>query len=208
MGIADSQPPRSRLLSSLASFHLPTRGGSISVPDRIAWFRIALVPIVMALVLVDGRFDGSYGWAAAIFAVAAVSDFLDGFLARRWQQASKVGAWLDSMADKVLVTGVLFALVAVDRAWAWAAFVIVAREIAVLGLRGIVAIEGRQVPASSLAKLKTTFQFVAMGFAMLRFSEESGPLFLDEWVMLLAVALTLASAIDYFVRFAAVVRRV
>lgn len=162
----------------------------------------------MALVLVDGSFDGAYGMAATVFAAAAVSDFIDGFLARRWQQSSKVGAWLDTIADKVLVTGVLFALVEVSRAWAWAAFIIVAREIAVMGLRGIVAIEGREVPPSALAKLKATSQFVAMGLAMLRLSEPWGQFFLDEWVMLVAVALTLASAVDYFARFAAVVRRV
>lgn len=162
----------------------------------------------MALVLVDGRFDGSYGLAAAVFGAAAVSDFLDGFLARRWQQSSKVGAWLDTIADKILVTGVLFALVEVGRAWAWAAFVIVAREIAVMGLRGIVAIEGRQVPPSALGKLKATAQFLAMGLAMVRLSEPWGEFFLDEWVMLAAVALTVASAVDYFARFAAVVRRV
>ena len=164
--------------------------------------------MVMALVLLDGQFDGSYGWAAALFSVAAISDFFDGYLARRWQQSSKVGAWLDTIADKVLVTGVLFALVEVDRVWAWAAFIIVAREIAVMGLRGIVAIEGREVPASSLGKIKATVQFLAMGLAMLRLPDELGPLYLDEWVMLVAVALTIASAIDYFARFAVVVRRV
>jgi len=162
----------------------------------------------MALVLADGRFDGSYGWAAAVFGVAAVSDFFDGYLARRWQQASKVGAWLDTIADKVLVTGVLFALVAVDRAWAWAAFIIVAREIAVMGLRGIVAIDGRHVPASGLGKIKATFQFLAMGLAMVRLADQWGAFYLDEWVMLAAVALTIASAVDYFARFAVVVRRV
>lgn len=179
----------------------------ISVPDRIAWLRIALVAPVMALVLADGRFDGAYGWAAAVFAVAAASDFFDGYLARRWELTTTLGAFLDSIADKVLVTGTLFALVGVHRAWPWAGFLIVGRELAVMGLRAIAAIRGDVVPPSSLGKLKAVVQFLAMFLAILRTPDRWAGLFPDEWVMLGAVVLTVVSAIDYFGRYVAAVRR-
>lgn len=160
----------------------------------------------MALVLADGAFDGAWGWAFVVFSVAAVSDFVDGFLARRWEITTTLGAFLDTIADKVLVTGTLIALVGVGRAWAWAAFVIIVREIAVMGLRGVAGVQGITVLPSRMGKLKAVAQFAAMGLAMLRTSEQLGPLYPDEWVMLVAVGLTVVSAIDYFVRFASVVR--
>ncbi len=160
----------------------------------------------MALVLADGRFEHSYGIAAAVFAVAAASDFVDGYLARRWGQTTVGGAFLDTIADKLLVTGTLFALVEVGRVWAWAAFVIVGREIAVMGLRGIVALNGVRVPPSPLGKWKAAVQFVAMGLAMLRLADTWGPLYLDQWWMLAAVVITVASGIEYFARSAGVIR--
>lgn len=160
----------------------------------------------MAAVLVDGRIDHSYGVAAAVLFIAGVSDFLDGYLARRWGITSVLGGFLDQIADKLVVAGTLFALVEVGRVWAWAGFLIVAREIAVTGLRGIAALDGSNVPPSLIAKTKTTIQFAAMGLAMLRLADTWGPLFLDEWAMLVAVAVTVVSGIEYFARFASSIR--
>jgi CDP-diacylglycerol--glycerol-3-phosphate 3-phosphatidyltransferase len=176
------------------------------LPDIIAWIRIALTPVIMALVLADGSFAGSWGWALAIFTIAAVSDFVDGFLARRWEITTTLGAFLDTIADKILVTGTLIALVAVGRAWAWAAFVIIVREIAVMGLRGVAGVQGITVMPSRVGKLKAVAQFVAMAMAIVRTADQWGPLYPDEWMMLVAVALTIGSAVDYFIRFATVVR--
>lgn len=160
----------------------------------------------MALILVEA--DHSMGLAAAVFAVAALSDFLDGFLARRWQQTSLLGGILDSVADKLLVTGTLFALVEVGRVWAWAAFLIVGREIGVMTLRRIAAHVDERVPPSILGKWKATIQFAAMFLAILRLPEPWGALFFDEWAMLVAVAITVLSGIEYFARFARVIRAV
>jgi CDP-diacylglycerol--glycerol-3-phosphate 3-phosphatidyltransferase len=171
------------------------------VPDRIAWTRVVLVPVVLVLVLSD-----SYVAAAMVFAVAAITDFLDGYLARRWSQTTILGGFLDTIADKLLVTGTLFALVEVGRAWAWAAFVIVGREIAIMGLRGIVALDGSKVPPSMLGKVKATVQFFAMFLAILRTSGEWGRLYPDEWAMLVAVVITIASGVDYLARSARVIR--
>ena len=159
------------------------------------------MPVIMALVLTD-----NYGLGAAVFAVAAISDFLDGYLARRWQQTTILGGFLDTIADKLLVAGTLYALVEVGRAWAWAAFVIVGREIAIMGLRGIVALDGTKVPPSLLGKWKAAVQFGAMFMAIVRAATEWGPLYPDEWAMLVAVAITVASGVDYLARSAKVIR--
>ncbi len=178
----------------------------ISVPDQLGWLRIALVPVVMALVLVGDDQDYAFAVAFVVFVVAAASDFVDGYLARRWQVTSVLGAFLDTIADKLLVTGALYALVSVDRAWAWAAFIIVGREIVVMGLRGVAALEGALVPPSALGKSKAIVQFVAIGLAIVRLGEPWGPLFLDEWVMLGAVGISVWSGVDYVVRYALVRR--
>ncbi len=178
----------------------------MNVPNWLAVARILLTPVVMALVLLSDDIDGAFGIAFVVFTVAALTDFADGYLARRWQITTVLGAFLDSVADKVLVTGSLLVLIEVGRAWSWAAFIIIGRELAVMGLRGVAALEKSEVPPSLWGKGKTVFQFLAIGLAMIRPSSEWGPYFLDEWVMLAAVLFTLLSAWDYFRHFGAVLR--
>jgi len=178
----------------------------MNVPNWLAVARILLTPVVMALVLLSDRVDGAFGIAFVVFTVAALTDFADGYLARRWQITTVLGAFLDSVADKVLVTGSLLVLIEVGRAWSWAAFIIIGRELAVMGLRGVAALEKSAVPPSMWGKGKTVFQFSAIGLAMLRPATEWGPYFLDEWVMLVAVFFTLLSAWDYFRHFGSVLR--
>ena len=169
--------------------------------------RIALTPVVMLLVLVD-VFDHRFGIATAVFVLAAATDFLDGYLARRWSQTSTLGGFLDGVADKLLVAGTLLALVEVGRAWAWAAAAIIGREIAVMGLRGVAAMHGTSVPPSIWGKLKANVQFVAVGFAIIRFDDPLGAMYWDEWLMVAAVAVTIVSGVEYFRRFARVLRPV
>ncbi len=183
------------------------QGLLISVPDKLALSRIALIPVVMVLVLVDD-IDHRFGIAAAVFAVAAATDFFDGYLARRWDVTSTLGSFLDTVADKLLVTGTLLALVDVSRAWAWAAFLIIGRELAVMGLRGIAAMDGTKVPPSAWGKVKANLQFGALFFAIVRFDEPWGALFWDEWLMIAAVVATVVSGVQYFMRFARVLRPV
>jgi CDP-diacylglycerol--glycerol-3-phosphate 3-phosphatidyltransferase len=170
----------------------------MSVPNLLAYIRIGLTPLVMAFVLLSEEIDHAFGIAATLFVIAALTDMADGYLARRWEITTTLGAFLDSVADKVLVVGSLVVLIEVGRAWSWAAFIIIGREMAVMGLRGVAALERSKVPPSLWGKSKTVVQFWAIGLAMLRLSSEWGPLFLDEWLMLVAVAVTLISAWDYF----------
>jgi CDP-diacylglycerol--glycerol-3-phosphate 3-phosphatidyltransferase len=159
--------------------------------------RIALVPVVMAIVLGGDE----KGLACALFAVAALTDYLDGYFARRWAVTTTLGSFLDTTADKLLVSGVLVALVQVGRASAWITVLIVGRELVIMGLRGAVAAGGQVMQPSLLGKTKTTVQFLAIGLAILRLGSPFGGLYLDQWAMLAAAGITVASAVDYLWRF-------
>jgi CDP-diacylglycerol--glycerol-3-phosphate 3-phosphatidyltransferase len=188
----------------------------VSTPDAraaaflkgITYLRIALTPVIMALVLAGDRVRYGYVAAGALFAIAAATDFFDGRLARRWKQTTALGTFLDTTADKLLVSGVLVALVSVGRASAWIAFIIIGRELLILGLRGAVtAADGTVVTPSVWGKLKANVQFVAIFLAIVRTSEPWGPLYPDQYAMIAAAVVTIGSAVEYLARFGAVLVR-
>jgi CDP-diacylglycerol---glycerol-3-phosphate 3-phosphatidyltransferase len=168
--------------------------------------RIVLTPVVMWLVLNEQGNTGELV-ALVLFCVAAATDWIDGRLARRWGVTTKLGSFLDTTADKLLVSGVLIALVAAGRASTWIAALIIGRELVVMALRGVIASEGEVLAPSMLGKLKTSIQFLAIALAILRPGDPLGGLYLDEWAMLAAAAITVASAVDYLVRALPVVTR-
>jgi CDP-diacylglycerol--glycerol-3-phosphate 3-phosphatidyltransferase len=168
--------------------------------------RIVLTPVVMWLVLDEGG-DATEVVATALFCLAAATDWLDGRLARRWGVTSKLGSFLDTTADKLLVSGVLIALLAVDRVSPWIVGLIIGRELVLMALRGVIASEGEVMAPSMLGKLKTSVQFVAIALAILRPGEPVGGLYIDEWAMLVAAVITVASAADYLMRAIPVVAR-
>jgi CDP-diacylglycerol--glycerol-3-phosphate 3-phosphatidyltransferase len=173
----------------------------VLVLTGITYARVVLVPIVMALILLGPSDERAYVAAAFLFAAAALTDFVDGFLARRWKLTTTLGSFLDTTADKLLVSAALVALVDVDRASPWIAALIVGRELLILGLRGIVAADGTVFAPSIWGKLKTNVQFLAILLAILRYEEPLGPLLLDEWAMLAAAFVTVMSAVEYLARF-------
>ena len=175
----------------------------LSLPNILTYGRILAVPVVTGCILWRG--DNARWLALFVFIVAAVTDFLDGYLARRWHVESVLGAFLDTTADKLLVTGTLLALTSIGRVSIWAALVIMMREFLVMGLRGLVASTGGIVKPSTWGKIKATAQYAAIGLAFMRFPSPWGPLFLDEWAMWIAVAVTIASAWGYFAAFSKVV---
>jgi CDP-diacylglycerol--glycerol-3-phosphate 3-phosphatidyltransferase len=179
----------------------PNEAGAASWLVRLTSVRIALVPAVMGLIVLDRPDHLEDVAAAVLFALAAATDFLDGYLARRWHVTSTLGSFLDTTADKLLVSGALIALVADGRASPWIATVIVGRELLIMGLRGVVASEGALLQPSIWGKLKTNVQFLAILLAILRYDDRLGPLFLDEWAMLAAVIVTVLSAVEYLARF-------
>ncbi len=179
-----------------------TRGGLRSARLLAAGTatRIVLTPVVMALILVPEDGDDTAVLATILFCVAAATDWVDGRLARRWSVTTKLGSFLDTTADKLLVSGVLIALLGAGRVSPWIVAIIVGRELVLMGVRGVLASEGDVMAPSMLGKIKTSVQFLAIALAILRPGDEVGGLYVDEWAMLVAAVVTVWSAADYLVR--------
>lgn len=146
------------------------RARPLTLPNILTYGRIVAIPIVIGCMFGQSILEGGLWlrWLAlAVFVVAGISDFLDGYLARAWAQQSSLGRMLDPIADKLLVASCLLMLAAdgIIHGWTlWAAIVILCREILVSGLREYLAALRVSVPVTKLAKWKTTIQLVAIGF--------------------------------------------
>lgn len=160
---------------------------------------------VMMLARAD-HVDRYLVYAAVVFGVAAITDVVDGYLARRSTGGTTLGAFLDTTADKVLVTGALLALVSVEHVSIWPASIIIFREFAVMALRGVVAHGGGIIDPSTWGKAKAFTQYAAIFLAFLRLPERWGPWYLDQYVMLIAVVVTVASMWGYLTAFWHVVK--
>jgi CDP-diacylglycerol--glycerol-3-phosphate 3-phosphatidyltransferase len=185
------------------------RGAAVlALPNLLSLFRIAIVPVVVVLLEWPGRVP--HAVAAALFIVACITDYLDGWLARRRQSTTVLGQFLDPLADKLLVAAVLIMLAGAalePRMPAWMAVVIVLRELAVTGLRGIASQSGLVVPAQELGKYKTIFQMFALTGLLAHYQypvpftsfvvdfHAAGMRFL--WISLVVAVW---SAVDYYVR--------
>ena len=179
----------------------------MNLPNFLTILRIFFVPLLVAALVQEdvslraGHMLITNEWLAlAIFLVAAGTDLLDGYLARRWSQITTIGTLLDPIADKLLISSALIALVQVKAVPAWMVILIVGREFAVSGLRSIAASAGYTINASELGKTKMVIQVVAISFLMLSLREPglapvAGAMM---WGVLL---FTLVSAVDYFVKF-------
>jgi CDP-diacylglycerol---glycerol-3-phosphate 3-phosphatidyltransferase len=177
----------------------------LNLPDGLALFRMVMTIPIMSFVRAD-QIEGHYVIAAALFVVAASTDSLDGYLARRSTGGTVLGAFLDTTADKILVTGTLLALVSVDHVSAWPAAIIIFREFTVMALRGVVAQKGGLIKPSTWGKAKTFTQYSALFLAFLRLPDRWGPWYLDQWMMLIAVIATIGSMWGYLAAFWEVVR--
>ena len=162
-------------------------------------FRIAAVPIIIILMLFPNRF--CVFMAALVFSAAAITDYLDGFYARKRNMVTTLGKVMDPVADKLLVSSAFIMLAALDWVPAWMACIIIGRELAVTGLRNIIAEKGEDLSASNLGKFKTGFQIAAIIPLMIHFPflglnvQAIGNLFL--WG---ALVFTIWSGADYFIR--------
>lgn len=172
----------------------------MNIPNSLTVFRILLIPVFV------GVFYLPFSWAnavtAAIFALAAITDWLDGFLARRLQQTSRFGAFLDPVADKLMVTAVLVLIVQADprAVVAVPAIVIIGREIAVSALREFMAIIGERtrVKVAMVGKIKTSAQMLALLLMLYRDDFRGFPTYeVGFWLLYVAAALTLWSMIVY-----------
>lgn len=186
------------------------KSGVLNLPNILTLARVAAVPVIVVLLLSDSRSLGM--WAAAIFGLAAVTDFIDGWLARKWEIETILGKFLDPLADKLIVMAALIMLIPLDRVPAWMVFLILAREMIVTGLRSIASSEGIVIAASDLGKYKTIYQMVAIPGLMLHY--DFYWLFGLEWGLFrvnmhnfgifffyIAFGLTMWSGFDYLQKF-------
>jgi cardiolipin synthase (CMP-forming) len=199
---------------NIATTRVTTRT-SLSLPNILTYARIAAIPVVVGCIYAQSILDYPLWlrWVAvAVFIAAAVTDYLDGYYARIWNQQSAFGRMLDPIADKLLVASCLLMLAAdgIIHGWSlWAAIVILCREILVSGLREYLAALRVSVPVTKLAKWKTTMQLVAIGFLLAgeagdlmvsAMSTQLGPLVTQIGLLLLwaSAIFTIYTGYDYF----------
>lgn len=159
-----------------------------------------MIPIIVLLLFFAGRTSSFI--AALLYVLASLTDVVDGYLARKMEIVTRLGRFLDPLADKLLMTSALIMLIGLHRAPAWIVTIIIGREIAVTGLRGIAATEEIIISASKLGKYKTLSQTIAIVFLILNYSYFSIPVRQIGIVFLwVALFMTVWSGINYFVRF-------
>jgi CDP-diacylglycerol--glycerol-3-phosphate 3-phosphatidyltransferase len=179
----------------------------VNIPNSLTIARIFFVPLLVALLVQERDFLNWGGrpvpndlLALLIFWAAAATDLLDGYLARRWKQVTTIGTLLDPIADKLLVSAALIALVQVRVVPGWLVVLIVGREFAVSGLRSIAAVEGYTISASELGKTKTVSQVVAISLLVIGIHRPEVGLW-ARYSLYLVVFFSLWSAVAYFGRF-------
>jgi CDP-diacylglycerol---glycerol-3-phosphate 3-phosphatidyltransferase len=186
----------------------------LNVPNLLTFFRIALIPLLVILLLSPSR--TSCFFATAIFAIASITDWLDGYIARRMGIVTLFGKFLDPIADKLIVAAALVMILPYDRAPAWMVLIILSREIIITGLRSIASTEGIVIPASNLGKFKTIFQIVAILALLLHydyywfFGIQNSYLHVNMhnigmFYLWIATILTIWSGVDYLAKFMKVI---
>jgi CDP-diacylglycerol---glycerol-3-phosphate 3-phosphatidyltransferase len=187
----------------------------MNLPNSITMSRIVMIPLLLWILSPHFLWRGNSGEqeiaASVLFILASITDGLDGYLARKRSQITTIGMLLDPIADKIMVTGALIALVAYNPqvVKVWIAVVIIGREFLVSGLRSIASSEGFTIQASDLGKLKTVLQIITVVSAILAhhwYEWQFGDLIIPvEWIAVAAIYFTvivsIISAIDYFVGF-------
>ncbi len=171
-----------------------------NIPNLLSFLRMGAIPIVMVFLFFPGPL-GSF-LAALFFGIASVTDLLDGYIARQQKSETAIGKLLDPLADKLLINTSLIMLIPLGRIPAWMVVIIVGREVAVTGLRGIASIEGLVIGASNWGRAKTLFQSFALAGLMLHYQYFGINFHLIGMVLLwIAFVITIWSGIDYFYKF-------
>lgn len=178
----------------------------MNLPNALTVARIVLVPVLVSVLLT--KFEGRLVMgipvelvAAAIFGIASLTDWLDGYLARRRKQITTLGQILDPLADKLLISATLISLVQLNLVQSWMVAVIIGREIAVTGLRNLAYSRGVTMPASGLGKFKMASQVTAILLLILGWERMPGLLFLGRAAMWVVLVSALWSAVDYYQGF-------
>jgi cardiolipin synthase len=169
-----------------------------NLPNFLTLSRIFVIPVIVGLFYLRG--DEVRWLALALFILAGITDYFDGYFARRWAQISPLGRFLDPIADKLLVAAVILILVAKDLITGWVvlpALIILCREVLVSGLREFLAQANVGVPVSRMAKWKTMLQMVALGFLLIGDTADPWVRLVGEVGLWIAAALTIITGYDY-----------
>jgi CDP-diacylglycerol--glycerol-3-phosphate 3-phosphatidyltransferase len=182
----------------------PRRAAMLNLPNVLSLVRILLVPLIVVVLLTEVEDKEFIG--LALFLAASATDFLDGYIARRRQQVTRLGQLLDPAADKILTSAAFISLVELALVPAWMVVIVVAREFAVSALRSVAALQNLAISASASAKLKTALQIAAISLAIV--SEKLGEFQkLAPAMMWAAVLVTIYSGVEYFVKYGRMVVR-
>jgi len=180
--------------------------GNMNLPNTLTVARIFIVPVLVSVLLTT--FEGRLVLglpvelvAAALFGIASLTDWLDGYLARRRKQVTTLGQILDPLADKLLISATLISLVQLELVQSWMVAVIIGREIAVTGLRNLAYSRGLSMPASSLGKLKMASQVTAILLLILGWERWPSLLILGQAAMWVVLITAVVSAVDYYQGF-------
>ena len=172
----------------------------MNLPNLITMSRIFLIPVFVIVFLYPTPMRSVL--AAVIFTVAALTDLIDGYLARRWDQVTRLGKFLDPIADKFLVIAALVMLVDFNRVASWIAIVIISRELAVTGFRAIASSSGVVIAADQSGKYKMVIQTVSIVFLILNYKNGSFDLALwGTYLIWISMILAVSSGIQYFIRY-------
>jgi CDP-diacylglycerol--glycerol-3-phosphate 3-phosphatidyltransferase len=173
------------------------RAKQLNLPNLLAFARVLIAPLVFWILINENTLQSRgihISWinyfAALLFVIAGITDFFDGFIAREWNESTKLGSIIDPLADKMLMLGAFLALLYIGRADAWAVFLILTREFFITGLRVAAVSDGKDVAASSYGKIKTFVQLIAIGFLIMQWP-------FGGVLLWLAVALTIYSGYEY-----------
>jgi len=186
------------------------------LPNFLTLFRIVIIPPLVVILMSPSKKAGLA--ATLLFGVASITDWLDGYVARKYEIITVLGKFLDPIADKLLVMAALIMILPFQRVPAWMVLVILGREIIITGLRGIASQEGIVIAASKLGKYKTIFQIVAIVGLLLHydyywfFGVENSLLFVNMhnvgiFFLWIATIITIWSGIDYLARFFRILAR-
>ncbi len=166
----------------------------MTTASKITLVRVVLIPVFMVLLLCSGGNDALRWAALAVFVVASISDFVDGYIARHYNQVTDFGKFLDPLADKLLVTACMMIFVGQGRMASWIVFIVIAREFAVTGLRLVAVGNGRVIAAAWSGKIKTSCTMIGLILMM----AVTGSATLDLVVSIVILVTTVYSGVEYF----------
>ena len=176
-----------------------------TLPNILTGFRFVLIPLLVVFFMIE-QTTGAQLWAFIIFTIAALTDFVDGYVARKYQKETVLGKLMDPLADKALVTTALIMLIPLGKISALASLIIICREIIVTGFRGLAATSGKVVAAGMLGKIKSNLQYFGLGFLIFPLGVLPIPYQYEIGRLLIygSVIMAIWSAFDYFYKLRAI----